>query len=240
MPHLRPSVCQMDELQSPGRQKPGHDPGSVPCILTADGLRVWLCWPGSTPAWSVFQSQRPLLSDPYLSTTNTKRKVRVSIHAAAASAPYTKGASRRKRLVRGSGKEGDTPIQLYPTHIGCGRFIHTAYRSHPTPPNAAEQATRRTKPPRHPTCIDASAALSEQPVPEPWRQAGCDSRRDGLPEFAPKDRQETRCDLLNHPREISARKFPTITAFVTIFRRAHLDIGCLVVISTAFNQRALM
>jgi len=95
-------------------------------------------------------------------------------------------------------------------------------------------------PPRRPTCIDASAALSEQPVPEPWRQAGCDSRRDGLPEFAPKDRQETRCDLLNHPREISARKFPTITAFVTIFRRAHLDIGCLVVISTAFNQRALM
>ena len=25
------------------RQKPGHDPGSLPCILTADGLRVWLC-----------------------------------------------------------------------------------------------------------------------------------------------------------------------------------------------------
>ena len=110
----------------------------------------------------------------------------------------------------------------------------------PTAPNAAEQATRQTMPPRRPTCIDASAALSEEPVPEPWRQAGRDGRRDGLPEFAPKDRQETRCDLLNHPREISARKFPTITAFVTIFRRAHWDIGCLVVISAVPSQRALM
>ena len=111
-------------------------------------------------------------------------------------------------------------------------------RSHPTPPNAAEQATQRTKPPRRTTGIDASAALSEEPVPEPWRQAGCDSCRDGLPEFRPKDRQETRCDLLNHPREISARKFPTITAFVTLLQLAHWDIGCLVMISTALNQRA--
>ena len=95
-------------------------------------------------------------------------------------------------------------------------------------------------PPRRPTCIDASAALSEEPVPEPWRQAGRDGRRDGLPEFAANNRQETRCDLLNHPREISARKFPAITAFVTLLQLAHVVIGCLVMISTALNQRALM
>ena len=237
MPHLRPSVCQMDELQSPGRQKPGHDPGSVPCILTADGLRVWLCWPGSTPAWSVFQSQRPLLSDPYLSTTNTKRKVRVSIHAAAASAPYTKGASRGKRLVRGSGKEGDTPIQLYPTHIGCGRFIHTAYRSHPTPPNAAEQVTRRTRPPRRTTGIDANVVLSEQPAPQPRQRPGCYGCPDHPPEFGPNDRQSPRGDLLNRPpqRSLVCRD---ITAFVTLLLFAHVVIGCLGLISTAFNQRA--